>query len=240
MSHRGHHSVGEPTVSRKQRNCKVWENEFEHPSPVLGDRRFEPTCVYDYYMYIFIYIYMNMYICLALFLFDVLATSKVIAGWVPTCDSAHSWRLYSAASLRHQTSVPWPDIPCSHIILTLSHFLSHPSNVYMHIYIYIWNMYIHIYIDEYMIYDECMKYCYCYSLLLNILLNGCLPAHHLIPGPVAPPLARIMTSCARLSLAHHYQQFRTWWLWTSQLTLTMSNDFCSESTTVPSRVFLSH
>ena len=29
----------------------------------------------------------------------VLATSKVISGWVLTCDSAHSWWLYSAAPL---------------------------------------------------------------------------------------------------------------------------------------------
>ena len=32
-------------------------------------------------------------------LFYVLATSKVISGGVPTCDSVHSWQLYSAASL---------------------------------------------------------------------------------------------------------------------------------------------
>ena len=31
--------------------------------------------------------------------FYILAIFKVISGWVPNCDSAHSWRLYSAASL---------------------------------------------------------------------------------------------------------------------------------------------
>ena len=31
------------------------------------------------------------------------ATSKVIAGQVPACDSAHSWRLYSAVPLGNQT-----------------------------------------------------------------------------------------------------------------------------------------
>ena len=36
-----------------------------------------------------------------LLLFYVLATSKVISVWGPTCDSALSWRLYSA-SLGHQ------------------------------------------------------------------------------------------------------------------------------------------
>ena len=51
-------------------------------------------------------------------LFYVLATSNGISGRVPTCDSANSWRLYNTASLEHQT--PWPDIPLSHIILTLS------------------------------------------------------------------------------------------------------------------------
>ena len=29
--------------------------------------------------------------------FHLLATSKVIAGQVPTCDSAHSWQLYCTA-----------------------------------------------------------------------------------------------------------------------------------------------
>ena len=37
-------------------------------------------------------------------LFYVLATSKVISGWVPPCDNAHSWQLYSAASLGHQAA----------------------------------------------------------------------------------------------------------------------------------------
>ena len=37
-----------------------------------------------------------------LLLFYVLATSKVIPWWVTTCDSAHSWLHYSAASLGHQ------------------------------------------------------------------------------------------------------------------------------------------
>ena len=34
----------------------------------------------------------------------ILATSKVISGWLPTCDSTHSWWLYnySAAPLRNQ------------------------------------------------------------------------------------------------------------------------------------------
>ena len=32
-------------------------------------------------------------------LFDVLATSKVIPAWALTCDSAHSWQLYSIAPL---------------------------------------------------------------------------------------------------------------------------------------------
>ena len=32
-------------------------------------------------------------------LFYILAASKVISGQVPTCDSVHSWQLYSAAQL---------------------------------------------------------------------------------------------------------------------------------------------
>ena len=34
--------------------------------------------------------------------------------WVPTCDSAHSWRVYNAVPL-----TPCPDIPLSHAILIL-------------------------------------------------------------------------------------------------------------------------
>ena len=46
---------------------------------------------------------------LCLLLFYVLATSKIISWWVPTCDSAHSWQLYSAASLGHQaaSTITW-------------------------------------------------------------------------------------------------------------------------------------
>ena len=32
----------------------------------------------------------------------VLATSKVLSGWVPTCGSANSWRLYSSGRPGHQ------------------------------------------------------------------------------------------------------------------------------------------
>ena len=35
-------------------------------------------------------VWLLLFVCL---LFYVLATSKVISGQVPTCDSAHSWRL---------------------------------------------------------------------------------------------------------------------------------------------------
>ena len=34
----------------------------------------------------------------------ILTTSKVIAGWVPTGDSVHSWQLYSAAPLGDQSA----------------------------------------------------------------------------------------------------------------------------------------
>ena len=34
----------------------------------------------------------------------VLARSKVISGWVLTCDSAHSWRIDSAATLGNQVT----------------------------------------------------------------------------------------------------------------------------------------
>ena len=50
----------------------------------------------------------------------VLATSKVIRGRVPICDSAHSWRLYSAPRYETRPPAPRPATPLSHIILTLS------------------------------------------------------------------------------------------------------------------------
>ena len=34
---------------------------------------------------------------------NILATSKVISGQVPTCDGGHSWRFYSAAPLGNHT-----------------------------------------------------------------------------------------------------------------------------------------
>ena len=37
-------------------------------------------------------------------LFCVLTTSKVILGWVSTCDSAHLWQLYTAAPLGDQAT----------------------------------------------------------------------------------------------------------------------------------------
>ena len=43
-----------------------------------------------------------LYICLLLFY--VLATSNVISWRLPTCDSANSWRLYSATPLRNQAA----------------------------------------------------------------------------------------------------------------------------------------
>ena len=46
----------------------------------------------------------QLYVTICLLLFYVLATSKVILGWLRTCDSAHSWRIYSATSLEHQAT----------------------------------------------------------------------------------------------------------------------------------------
>ena len=39
-------------------------------------------------------------------LFVVLCPINIygLSGWVPTCDSVHSWELYSAASLEHQAA----------------------------------------------------------------------------------------------------------------------------------------
>ena len=41
----------------------------------------------------------DAYLFVCLFLFYALAISKVISGRVLTCNSRHSWRLYSAAPL---------------------------------------------------------------------------------------------------------------------------------------------
>ena len=50
--------------------------------------------------------------------FYALAISKVMSGWLPTCESVHSWQLYIAAPLGDQ--VTWSVIPLSNIILILS------------------------------------------------------------------------------------------------------------------------
>ena len=50
--------------------------------------------------------------------FYILASSKVTSGWVLTCDSAHSWRLYGVASLRYHAADTMRQL--IHIILTLS------------------------------------------------------------------------------------------------------------------------
>ena len=44
----------------------------------------------------------KQYICLLVFY--VLAKSKLILGWVPTWDSAHSWRIYNVAALGNQAA----------------------------------------------------------------------------------------------------------------------------------------
>ena len=53
--------------------------------------------------------------------FDILATSKVIWGWVPTCDRAQSWS--PAPMIRYPTQSHYPDSeltrPC-HFLLILS------------------------------------------------------------------------------------------------------------------------
>ena len=51
--------------------------------------------------------------------FYVLAISKVISGEVSTCDSAHSWGIYNAASQGDQALARSLDMPHTHIILTL-------------------------------------------------------------------------------------------------------------------------
>ena len=66
-----------------------------HPDMTLDVARL-PNLTTTQPIYIFVY----------LLLFYVRATSKVISGCVPTCHSAHSWKLYNAASLGQQTAGP--------------------------------------------------------------------------------------------------------------------------------------
>ena len=65
----------------------------------------------------------KLFVCLLVFY--VIATSKIMSRWVPICDSAHSWRLYSAASLGHQATGTMTCYP------TQSHYLvneTYPNN----------------------------------------------------------------------------------------------------------------
>ena len=55
-----------------------------------------------------------------LLLFYILATSMLISGWVPTCDSTHSWWFIELPHWETRMSALCPDIPLSHIILTLT------------------------------------------------------------------------------------------------------------------------
>ena len=72
----------------------------------------------------------KIFIFVCLLLFYILTTSKVISAQVLTWHSAHSWQLYSAASLGKQTtsSITWyptqshypdtqPDSPCPTLIM---------------------------------------------------------------------------------------------------------------------------
>ena len=52
-------------------------------------------------------------------LFYILATSEVISGRVPICDSRHSWRIYSAAPLGDQAT------SCMTLYPTRSHYPEH-------------------------------------------------------------------------------------------------------------------
>ena len=73
---------------------------------------------------------LKAHLCLVYLLVYLLATFKVILGWVLTCDSVHSWLLYRAASLGRQasSSMTWyptqshypdtePASPCSILIM---------------------------------------------------------------------------------------------------------------------------
>ena len=74
----------------------------ERPPPVLVGRVVQNVLAKSNQCVKHIYLSLsNFFVCL---LFDVLATSKVISGWVPTCDSVHSRWLYRGASLEHQSA----------------------------------------------------------------------------------------------------------------------------------------
>ena len=64
----------------------------------------------------------RMMLCL---LYNVLATSKIISGRALTCDSVHTWRLYSAAPLGDQAISPCPILLMPNIWLgsDMYHFL---------------------------------------------------------------------------------------------------------------------
>ena len=50
-------------------------------------------------------------VSVCLLLFFILATSKVISGWAQTCDSAHSSRLYTVASVGDQATITMTQYP---------------------------------------------------------------------------------------------------------------------------------
>ena len=86
-----------PTTSQAQRGSRVRildipnDNYTTHISPRrLAERQWRQ--------------WYGVCFCFVCSCFYILATSKVISKWELTCNSAHSWRLYSAAPLGNQAA----------------------------------------------------------------------------------------------------------------------------------------
>ena len=74
-------------------------------------------CVYIY-IYIYTLIFVCIYIITCLLFFYVLATSKVISGWVPTCDCEIMTTFIVLPQLWTRPSAPCYNIQLSHSIMT--------------------------------------------------------------------------------------------------------------------------
>ena len=93
-------SIGGGTTSR---------NRIYYPDRYR--RSIQPYTKMWRYIYTYIYIIsciVYIYTCCAyIYIYVCCFTSKVISGWAPNYDSAHSCWLYSAVPLRDRLTVPW-------------------------------------------------------------------------------------------------------------------------------------
>ena len=140
-----------------------------------------------------------LYVCFLLIY--ILATSNVISGRAPTCESVTSWWIYRAAPLEKiRPPEPWLDISFSHIItesVSPCPFLIMPSS-----------------------WLGREKYQFCKSLLsLNQELNSRFSTQKAYPLPILPPSLVLWLPCHIYVIHSSWERLRA---------ISISNCACSD------------